>query len=365
MIIDNAANKQLRQALPPVEFRVLERALEAIGCAPTDVTFMPLNNRHDAHASETQAVIRLDQFGDKQLTLNMKARTSKTVFHCRLDFTVRPQGRSMQETVKLLNEALKEAGYGNTSEEKQSQTHPPPPVDEVAPALANLNEPDEEPPKPATPPVSRTADESEPEGDDDEAAVSDKETPTMKGFINRDYEVRAFMVGLSKEHGAGPYDYQTVRTALKECFGTMKGSAFVIEGLLNKGYFVAVGEKLQPLAEGETPVPNGKYRPGGRRSKTETPTLPDDDPLVVRQRQMMAVFEREVAKKAGLAGKQAELDVLLRQQEELGKLIAKKREELEQDKATIVSDDTLADIDRLLMRLGNTHPHLVHELKAS
>ncbi len=354
MLIDNTADKQLRQALPPGEVRALDRALEAIGCGQHDVVLTPLKTQPAPRDDENRAAIRFTQYGDNQLLFSMKNRGSLTEFYCRLDFKKMPvPGLQMREVQRLLSNALKESGYGTPSAEERQQTP-------AAPATASRVSPQSdvrevrEVPKVITPapPLAQQ--------DEDDEVESPAQTLARKGFVNRDYEVRAFLVNLAKTHGTDPYERKVVRTALSECFGTKVGAGIVVTHLIRKGYFVQVDKKLRAIKPDEPPVPYS-----GEIGTPTTPTLPDDDPIVVRQRQVAAMFDREVAKKAGLAGKKAELSELLRQQEELATRIAQKREEVETDEATVLSEDTLAEFDKLLLRLGNSHPQLVRELKAS
>lgn len=344
MYIDQTVSKQLRDALPTREREALEQALSDIGSEGDDVTLVILNNRSDLHAGP-DAFIKLLQYGnDNQLTLSIKARNSVAVFHCRLDFEKMPiAGITMQELVKLLNNKLKEYGYGNNPG-TTTQSAPAP----LAPAPSQPVRQEAQ---------SSTREEAERSNNEDE--TTDADQSGAKGFTKRDEDVRAMLAKLGEKHGEGPYTRDAVMDAIREASGTARGGGLMLKALMRRGYFIPEGDKFRAIKPEETPVADESIALIGKK----TPTLPDDDPLVKRQRAVADMFAHETAKKAGLAGKKAELEAMLTEQSELERAIAQKRAEIEHDEATILSDDALAEFDALLERYGNTRPSTVEELK--
>ncbi len=338
MIIDQSGSRQLRDALPTPEIAALRRALDDIGCEEKDVSLVPLHNKADMSSGDP-AFIQLQQYGDLQITLKMKGNGSRTVFFCRLEFAKMPvKGMTDQELTRFLNATLKKSGYGVEGAAPQAPVQPTP----VRVAV----------------PSAREDEEEEEEAQGKEVSVMNT---NAKGFTNREADVRAFLAKLVEQHGEGPHDRSVVVALLKSVTGSGRGTNPILATLLRKGYLLPEGgDKLRPIAQDEEPLLNQSIVLFGRKP---APALPEDDPIVVRQRAYGEMFEREAKKKAGLAGKKAELEAMLREKAERDAAIEAKQAEIELDEATLLSEDTLAELDRLLEKLGNSNPEALEALR--
>lgn len=347
MFIDQSVSKQLRDALPVREREALEQALNDIGSEGDDVTLVVLNNRSDVNAG-SDAFIKLLQYGNEnQLTLSMKARNAIAIFHCRLEFEKMPiAGMTMQELVKLLNNKLKDHGYGNagTASSQSAVSAPSAPVQAPTRSAPQPNDEDD---------AERV--EGTDEAEDESADALQVEA---KGFTKRDEDVRAMIAGVREKHGEGPYARDVLYEAIRDASGTGRGAGLMLKALVRRGYLIPEGDKYRAISPEETPVLDESVSLMGKK----TPTLPDDDPLVQRQRAMADLFAEEAAKKAGLSGKKAELEAMLAQQAELERAIVEKRAEIESDEATILSDEALAEFDALLARYRKRGPQVVEAL---